>query len=110
MGNNRRADLTLRRACAPIRCDARRRERGHGRSTRGRGLAGRRPDAGRGRHGPGRSLLRRPQARAAPDGPGAGSDPTFAEAIRQLTEYFAGERRDFDLELAPRGSAFDRKV
>ncbi|QRP49161.1 methylated-DNA--[protein]-cysteine S-methyltransferase [Amycolatopsis sp. FDAARGOS 1241] len=40
----------------------------------------------------------------------AGTDPTFAAAISQLTEYFAGERRDFDLELAPRGSNFERKV
>jgi methylated-DNA-[protein]-cysteine S-methyltransferase len=40
----------------------------------------------------------------------AGADPTFAEVTRQLGEYFAGERREFDLELAPRGSEFERKV
>lgn len=34
----------------------------------------------------------------------------FADAIRQLGEYFAGERREFDLELDPRGSDFDRTV
>ncbi|MET9227868.1 methylated-DNA--[protein]-cysteine S-methyltransferase [Lentzea sp. NPDC003310] len=34
----------------------------------------------------------------------------FADARRQLDEYFAGTRRTFDLELAPRGSAFERKV
>ncbi|MEV4603080.1 methylated-DNA--[protein]-cysteine S-methyltransferase [Amycolatopsis sp. NPDC049253] len=41
---------------------------------------------------------------------GPRSDEGFAEAIRQLGEYFAGERREFDLELAPRGSGFERKV
>jgi methylated-DNA-[protein]-cysteine S-methyltransferase len=34
----------------------------------------------------------------------------FAEAIDQLGEYFAGERREFDLELEPRGTDFDRAV
>jgi methylated-DNA-[protein]-cysteine S-methyltransferase len=34
----------------------------------------------------------------------------FAEAIEQLGEYFAGERRDFDLDLDPRGTEFDRAV
>jgi methylated-DNA-[protein]-cysteine S-methyltransferase len=34
----------------------------------------------------------------------------FAEAIAQLSEYFAGERRTFDLELAPRGGGFDQAV
>jgi methylated-DNA-[protein]-cysteine S-methyltransferase len=34
----------------------------------------------------------------------------FAEVRRQLDEYFAGTRRTFDLDLAPRGSAFERKV
>jgi methylated-DNA-[protein]-cysteine S-methyltransferase len=28
----------------------------------------------------------------------------------QLTQYFAGERREFELELAPRGSAFQLQV
>lgn len=40
----------------------------------------------------------------------AGRDPAFAAPIGQLTEYFAGERREFELELAPRGSDFERKV
>jgi methylated-DNA-[protein]-cysteine S-methyltransferase len=31
-------------------------------------------------------------------------DHGFDEAVAQLTEYFAGERRDFDLPLNPRGS------
>jgi len=32
------------------------------------------------------------------------------EALRQLKEYFAGKRRDFDLPLAPEGTAFQRSV
>nr|WP_300680992.1 methylated-DNA--[protein]-cysteine S-methyltransferase [Nocardioides sp.] len=31
-------------------------------------------------------------------------------AARQLGEYFAGERRDFDLPLAPHGTAFQQEV
>jgi len=33
-----------------------------------------------------------------------------AETIKQLKEYFAGTRRTFELELAPVGTAFQRKV
>jgi methylated-DNA-[protein]-cysteine S-methyltransferase len=33
-----------------------------------------------------------------------------AEARRQLAEYFAGERREFDLVLAPAGTPFERSV
>ena len=33
-----------------------------------------------------------------------------AEAVRQLREYFAGERTEFDLPLAPRGTEFQRSV
>ena len=33
-----------------------------------------------------------------------------AAAATQLREYFAGERRDFDLPLAPSGSDFQRRV
>jgi methylated-DNA-[protein]-cysteine S-methyltransferase len=33
-----------------------------------------------------------------------------AEAIRQLREYFAGRRSDFDLPLAPQGTAFQKTV
>ena len=36
--------------------------------------------------------------------------PPLAEVRRQLAEYFAGRRRDFDLPLAPRGTAFERQV
>lgn len=32
------------------------------------------------------------------------------EAFRQLEEYFAGKRRDFDLPLAPKGTPFQQKV
>jgi methylated-DNA-[protein]-cysteine S-methyltransferase len=39
-----------------------------------------------------------------------GDDHGFDEAIVQLTEYFAGERRDFDLLLHPHGSAQARQV
>jgi methylated-DNA-[protein]-cysteine S-methyltransferase len=37
-------------------------------------------------------------------------DHGFDEAIAQLTEYFAGERREFDLPLNPRGSDTARRV
>lgn len=33
-----------------------------------------------------------------------------AEAVAQLSAYFAGDRLDFDLPLAPRGTAFQREV
>jgi methylated-DNA-[protein]-cysteine S-methyltransferase len=32
--------------------------------------------------------------------------PVLVETVRQLREYFAGERRDFDLPLAPEGTPF----
>jgi methylated-DNA-[protein]-cysteine S-methyltransferase len=34
----------------------------------------------------------------------------IAEAVRQLRAYFAGELREFDLPLAPRGTAFQLEV
>ena len=37
-------------------------------------------------------------------------DGVIADAVRQLDEYFAGDRRDFELELAPRGTAFQLAV
>ncbi len=37
-------------------------------------------------------------------------DPLLAAAARQLQEYFDGDRRVFDLPLAPRGSVFERRV
>jgi methylated-DNA-[protein]-cysteine S-methyltransferase len=45
--------------------------------------------------------------------PGAGwtrNDAAFADAARQLAEYFAGERRSFDLKLSPHGTRFQLAV
>lgn len=39
-----------------------------------------------------------------------GRGGVLARAADQLTEYFAGERRDFDLPLAPSGTEFQRTV
>lgn len=36
--------------------------------------------------------------------------PVLAQAARQLDEYFAGQRRGFDLPLAPRGTDFQLAV
>ena len=36
--------------------------------------------------------------------------PALRRAAAQLTAYFAGERRTFDLPLAPNGTAFQRAV
>ncbi|MEU0789006.1 methylated-DNA--[protein]-cysteine S-methyltransferase [Amycolatopsis sp. NPDC005961] len=41
---------------------------------------------------------------------GPRDDDAFEAARQQLGEYFAGTRREFDLELAPRGSAFEKQV
>ncbi|MDH6213859.1 methylated-DNA--[protein]-cysteine S-methyltransferase [Streptomyces pseudovenezuelae] len=37
-------------------------------------------------------------------------DAAFAEAARQLSDYFAGRRTDFELELAPAGTEFQQRV
>ena len=38
-------------------------------------------------------------------------DPApFAEVIRQLTAYFAGELTEFGLDLAPRGTEFQQRI
>jgi len=37
-------------------------------------------------------------------------EPVLAEAANQLKEYFAGERREFDLPLAPGGTDFQQTV
>jgi len=37
-----------------------------------------------------------------------GDTPLLAEAARQLSEYFAGRRRVFDLPLAPQGTDFQQ--
>jgi methylated-DNA-[protein]-cysteine S-methyltransferase len=47
------------------------------------------------------------------NGPVTGAAPVggvLAEATRQLDEYFAGHRREFDLDLAPRGTVFQLAV
>ncbi|MBV8199609.1 MAG: methylated-DNA--[protein]-cysteine S-methyltransferase [Acidobacteria bacterium] len=52
-------------------------------------------------------------ARAAWPGcrePGPDAPPPLPELQRQLAEYFAGERREFALPLAPRGTEFERRV
>jgi methylated-DNA-[protein]-cysteine S-methyltransferase len=36
--------------------------------------------------------------------------PSLQTATKQLAEYFAGRRSDFDLPLAPRGTEFQKKV
>jgi methylated-DNA-[protein]-cysteine S-methyltransferase len=41
---------------------------------------------------------------------GERDDSGFSDVITQLREYFDGARTSFSLELAPRGSAFERAV
>ena len=36
--------------------------------------------------------------------------PLLGDAGRQLQQYFAGERKEFELELAPPGTEFQRRV
>lgn len=47
-------------------------------------------------------------------GPGPGerddADPVLVTVATQLREYFAGDRKEFDLPLAPRGTDFQRAV
>jgi len=48
---------------------------------------------------------------AADDATTAGTtDEVCAVAVRQLDEYFSGERRSFALELEPEGSDFEKRV
>jgi len=44
-----------------------------------------------------------------PDVP-LGSSRVLARAAKQLDEYFAGKRREFDLPIAPRGTGFQQRV
>ena len=37
-------------------------------------------------------------------------DARFAEEIGQLRAYFSGKRQQFDLQLAPKGTAFQKEV
>lgn len=39
-----------------------------------------------------------------------GSSPLLDEAFRQVDEYLAGKRRDFDLPLKPEGTEFQKRV
>jgi methylated-DNA-[protein]-cysteine S-methyltransferase len=41
---------------------------------------------------------------------GGNKTPLLAEARRQLEQYFDGQRQDFDLPLAPQGTAFQQRV
>lgn len=47
--------------------------------------------------------------RSVPEGAAEGG-PTVDRAARELDEWFARERERFDLPLAPRGTAFQRRV
>ncbi|HEX2402339.1 MAG TPA: cysteine methyltransferase, partial [Mycobacterium sp.] len=38
------------------------------------------------------------------------NDKAFSDAVEQLDAYFAGERREFDVELDPVGTNFQRRV
>ncbi|HEV7299397.1 MAG TPA: methylated-DNA--[protein]-cysteine S-methyltransferase [Tepidisphaeraceae bacterium] len=40
----------------------------------------------------------------------AADHPILAEAARQLSEYFAGERTDFSIPLAPQGTVFEQQA
>lgn len=37
-------------------------------------------------------------------------DPLLGDALRQLREYLAGKRTSFDLQIAPEGTAFQKRV
>lgn len=60
------------------------------------------------------AIGRAPAGRAGGRGNGAGASAEarahLARAVRQLEEYFAGERRDFDLRLAMRGTPLQKRV
>lgn len=45
-----------------------------------------------------------------PSGADGRETPLFLEGRRQLLEYFAGERREFDLPLRPEGTSFERRI
>lgn len=55
-------------------------------------------------------LAMSPPAHLDPDELGERSDEGFGDVVRQLGEYFAGERTTFDLPLRPHGSAFELAV
>lgn len=41
---------------------------------------------------------------------GTRDDAAFTEPVRQLTEYFAGDRQSFELPIAPTGTPFQLRV
>lgn len=47
---------------------------------------------------------------ALPDESVAWSDSRAQDVVTQLEEYFRGERREFDLRLAPRGTPFQQRA
>ncbi len=55
-------------------------------------------------------LVMSPPTGLEPDVLGARSDEGFDDVVRQLDEYFAGERTTFDLPLRPIGSDFELAV
>ena len=50
------------------------------------------------------------RADGRPLGERADDDPLLREAVRQLAEYFAGDRTEFDLPLRPEGTEFQKRV
>ena len=52
----------------------------------------------------------RPPVDGRPLGARQDDHPLLAEAVRQLTAYFARDLKEFDLPLAPVGSDFQRRV
>jgi methylated-DNA-[protein]-cysteine S-methyltransferase len=48
--------------------------------------------------------------RRGPPADAVRDDDALATPVTQLREYFAGERRSFDLPLSPQGTAFQQKV
>ncbi len=52
----------------------------------------------------------RPSPAGAPLGERSDTDPLLRSAVDQLTAYFARELKEFDLPLAPVGSAFQQRV
>ncbi|AUH69384.1 methylated-DNA--protein-cysteine methyltransferase [Gordonia sihwensis NBRC 108236] len=42
--------------------------------------------------------------------PTAADDPVFVQAARELDEYVAGDRREFDVEIATSGDDFSERV
>ena len=55
-------------------------------------------------------LVMLPHPEPGPDWARADHDPFLVEARHQLGAYFAGERTDFELPLAPEGTPFQQQV